>query len=160
MARRNAAVWAGFWTLAVLGGCGYLLAESIISVVRLNQSAIRMTVARQVVNYIELALFGASVLLIILAIPWLRSRRPTFLSHVVMTCEYITFMMQTAASILNGAFIYVWAAEVKARCQSWSLDVAWWATETCPAGSGQSLNGYLVAAGMRLLVVLIVGVGS
>ena len=129
----------------------------------------------QRIGFLVAGLAGRSICFLggCLVVVWCRYlRRPSSLARPVLLLTLLYFVLHLTLSIINIILILFWRSSstfersVSDRC-SWGIDVLWRlgvSGSICPRPDGNATishqMSWLVAGGLRLLVVLIVGVSN
>lgn len=169
--RRRNALWAGLLTLVVLGCTGWFSVETVWALISAGARG------RGVVRWIDLAVGLFALHAVVPIIPWLRvslsctapsisqltscalaqMRRPNRLSLPCLVLAVLIAVLHLSLAIANVVLAIVWRDELATRC-AWGIDVAFTmgrSGRTCLASDSR---GWIVAAAVRLIITVIIGV--
>lgn len=152
--RQRLAILSAILSLLILGVTTWFEVEAVNA---LTDTSLDRSSERWILALVQIILWGICLLATFAILFYLRVRRPTATSIYALSLALIVSLLHIVLSIINFSLIGAWRKAIHNQCEAWRLDIVWMHRGTC-TDQQTSLTDFLVAAGIRLLVVVLVAV--
>ncbi|GAA5911957.1 uncharacterized protein JCM6883_000744 [Sporobolomyces salmoneus] len=150
--RRRISSGAGLVSLLVFGLSFWLLVATIACIIRFGGGG------RGKLRWITFSVYLSSLLVSLLVISFLRTRRPSTLGMIALISTTFIALLHTLLAIVNFILTFLYRDALSMSGVSWAVDIAWIDLDPS-AGRGrgrENLKGWIIVAVVRFFVVVIV----